>query len=222
MTRTEDQDGNAIVTDDARIITPGAERMRLSRERRRQGDVMVSLKVGPNMTANLAELGWTPTSDRIDKDTIARALAELIDHAIKMRVTPGPLAVGLDKCAGLSPKLGTQFERGGPHDLGLGPVQPGEVLGEVDVLAGVVEDKPPAVQPCDRVDTPDIVVEHAELSRLEPCEAQPWAERTQPFEVESARLWGQRLTLWQRWRMWAPEWGPRPDQDGCQAPDYLS
>jgi hypothetical protein len=217
--------------------SPGALRMRRSRERRRQGDVMVTLKVGPNMTANLANLGWLPAPDRVDKDTIARALAGLIDHAITMRVTPStgiegvrvtplrvtprPLAIGLDESGGLSPKLKTAFERAGPHDLGLEPVQPGEVLGEGDVVVGIVEDKPPEAQPCDRVDTADIDVEHAELARLEPSEAQPWAEPTQPFEGDPAWLWGKRMTLWQRWRMWVPEWGPRPDQNGCLAPDYV-
>jgi len=217
--------------------SPGALRMRRSRERRRQGDVMVTVRVGPNMTANLANLGWLPAPDRVDKDTIARALAGLIDHAITMRVTPSagiegvrvaplrvtpePIAVGLDESAGLSPKLRKPFELGGRHVLELGRAQPGEVLREADVLADIVEDKPAEARPCDRVDTRDIDVEQAELSRLEASEAQPSAEPTQPFEVGPAWLWGQRLTLWQRWRMWVPEWGPRPGQEGCLAPDYL-
>jgi hypothetical protein len=52
-------------------------------------------------------------------------------------------------------------------------------------------------------------------------EDRPSVEPTQSFEVDTAWLWGQRLTLWRRWRMWGPQWGPRPDQDDCQAPDYL-
>jgi hypothetical protein len=198
---------------------------------------MLSLKVGSNITGDLADLGWLPLADRVNKDTIALALARLIDHAITMRVmpstgiegvrieplrvTPGPIAIGFDENARLSPKLGTLLERGGPHDLGLGPVQSGEVLGEAEVEADIVEDEPPVAQPCDRVDNPDIAVEHAELSRLERSEAQPWAEPRQPFEVDPAWLWDQRLTLWRRWRMWVPQWGPRLDQDGCLAPDYL-
>jgi hypothetical protein len=217
--------------------SPGALRMRRARERRRQGDVMVSLKVGPNMTADLAELGWLPAPDRVDKDTIAHALDGLIDHAITMRVTPstgieaghvapsrvnpGPFAIGLDESDGLSAKSRTPFEWGSPHDLELGRVRPGDVLGEADIVADIVEDKPPEAQPRDLVDTPDIAVEHAELSRLELSEAQPWAEPPQPFEVDLVRLWVRRLTLWQRWKMWVPQWGPRPDQDGCLAPDYL-
>jgi hypothetical protein len=182
--------------------------MRRCRERRRHGDVIVSLEVGPNMTADLAELGWLPTPDRVDKDTIALALAGLIDHAIMMRVTsstgmegvrvaplrvtPGPIAIGLDERGGLSPKLGTPFERCGPDDLELGCIQPGEFLGEADLVADIVEEKP--------------------------AEAQPAAEPTQPFDPA---LWGKRLTLWQRWKMWVPAWGPRPDEDGCLASDYL-
>jgi hypothetical protein len=216
--------------------SPAALRMRRSRERRRQGDVMVRLEVGPSATAHLVALGWLPAPDRVDKDTLARALVGLINRAIAMRVTqsagsegvcftplrvtPGPTAIRLDGSAGLSPNVGTPFERDGPHGLGLGRVQPGEVLGAADGVAEIVEDKRTQAQPCDRVNTPDIAVEH-ELSRLEPSEAQPWAEPTQPFEVDPAWLWAPRLTLWQRWRIWAPEWGPRPDQDGCLAPDYL-
>jgi hypothetical protein len=74
-------------------------------------------------------------------------------------------------------------------------VRPGEVLGVADGAVEIGEDAP--------------------------SEAQRWAERTQPFEVASAWLWSRRLALWQRWRRWAPQWGPRPDQDGCLAPDYL-
>jgi hypothetical protein len=55
-------------------------------ERRRQGDVMVSLEVGPNMTADLAGLGWLPAPDRADKDALAHALIELIERAIGVRV----------------------------------------------------------------------------------------------------------------------------------------
>jgi hypothetical protein len=188
--------------------SPAALRMRRSRERRRQGDVMVSLKVGPNMTAALVDLGWLPASDRVDKDTIARALAGLIDHAITMRltpstgiagvrvaplrVTPGPIAIGLDESGGLSPKFRTPFERGGPHELSLGPVQSGEVLGG----AKIAEEKPSEAQPCD-------TAPH------------------QLFEVDPVELWGPRLSLWLRRRIWAPGWGPRPDQEGCLVPDYL-
>jgi hypothetical protein len=82
-----------------------------------------------------------------------------------------------------------------PPPVSPGQVQPGEVLGVAGVAVEIGEDTP--------------------------SEAQPWAERTQPFEVNSAWLWGRRLALWQRWRMWAHEWGPRPDQDGCRVPDYL-
>jgi hypothetical protein len=69
--------------------SPGALRMRRSRERRRLGDVIVNLEVGPNITADLADLGWLPEPDRVDKDALAGALIELIERAIAMRVRPG-------------------------------------------------------------------------------------------------------------------------------------
>src|SRR5271169_3671565 len=71
--------------------SPGAERMRRSRERRRQGDVIVKLEVGPNMTTDLVALGWLPAPDRVDKDALALALVGLIDRVLTMRVTPSTM-----------------------------------------------------------------------------------------------------------------------------------
>jgi hypothetical protein len=68
--------------------SPAALRMRRSRERRRQGDVMAILEVGPSATADLVALGWLPAPDCVDKDILARALVGLINRAIEMRVTP--------------------------------------------------------------------------------------------------------------------------------------
>jgi hypothetical protein len=83
-----------------------------------------------------------------------------------------------------------------------GEREPGEVLG----AAEIADDK---------------LAEHAELLRPEPPGAQPWAEPTQPFEVDPVHLWGPRLSLWLRRGIWASGWGPRPDQDGCLVSDYL-
>jgi hypothetical protein len=59
------------------------------------------------------------------------------------------------------------------------------------------------------------------LDEAEVVEDRPSAEPTRFFEVDPVSLWAPRLSLYRRWRMWVPEWGPRPDQDGCEAPDYL-
>jgi hypothetical protein len=74
--------------------SPAALRMRRSRERRRQGDVIVNLEIGPNMTADLADLGWLPAPDHVDKDALAPALIELIERAIEVRVTRAPISQG--------------------------------------------------------------------------------------------------------------------------------
>jgi hypothetical protein len=138
--------------------SPGTRRMRKSRERRRQGDVILRLEIGPNMTANLVALGWLLAPDRVDHDALASALGGFIDQAIAMRVTPstiesesacltplhvtaGPIAIGSDENAPQSPRLATLGERDAPHGLGLGRVQPGEVLGAADGVAEIVEDK---------------------------------------------------------------------------------
>jgi len=64
-----------------------AVRMRRTRERRRHGDVIVSVEVGPKVTADLVELGWLE-HDCGDKDTLTRALTEFVERAIEVRVTP--------------------------------------------------------------------------------------------------------------------------------------
>src|SRR3984893_4112769 len=51
------------------VPSSAALRMRRSRDRRRQGDVIVSLDVGPKVTADLVELGWLPAHD-CDKDPL--------------------------------------------------------------------------------------------------------------------------------------------------------
>jgi hypothetical protein len=93
MTGTEERGEDAKVTGDARI-TSGALRMRRSRRRARHGAVVVGLEVGSNMTADLANLGWLPAPDRIDKDALAHALIQLMERAIGVRLTPAPNSQG--------------------------------------------------------------------------------------------------------------------------------
>lgn len=57
------------------VLAPATLRMRRSRERRRQGGVMVRLEVASAATADLVALGWLLEPDRGDKDALARALA---------------------------------------------------------------------------------------------------------------------------------------------------
>jgi hypothetical protein len=61
--------------------------MRRSRDRRRQGDVILGLEVGPSTIADLVALGWLPGPDRGDKRALTRALVDLIERAIELRVT---------------------------------------------------------------------------------------------------------------------------------------
>jgi hypothetical protein len=92
MTETEEQDEHATVTGDARI-TSGAERMRRSRERRRQGSVIVNLEIEQGAIAHFVALGWLPAPD-CDKDALTHALIDLIERAIEVRVTPAPSSQG--------------------------------------------------------------------------------------------------------------------------------
>jgi hypothetical protein len=68
--------------------SPAAARMRRSRQRVRHGDVIVSLEVGPKVTADLVDLGWLAARDRLDKDALTHALTELVERAIRAHVTP--------------------------------------------------------------------------------------------------------------------------------------
>src|SRR5258708_38438219 len=67
--------------------------MRRTRERRRHGDMVVSLTVGPSETADLVDLGWLRAPD-CDKGALTHALIDLIERAIEVRVTPAPSSQG--------------------------------------------------------------------------------------------------------------------------------
>jgi hypothetical protein len=73
---------------DARIIASGAERMRRSRQRRRKGDVMVSLELGSAAIEDLVSLDWLSADDRDHKESLSRALTGLIERGIRARVAP--------------------------------------------------------------------------------------------------------------------------------------
>ena len=67
---------------------PAALRMQRSRQRPRHGDVIVGLEVGQKVISDLIELGWLPVPGCGDKDALTRALIELVERAIELRVTP--------------------------------------------------------------------------------------------------------------------------------------
>jgi hypothetical protein len=49
---------------------------------------MVSLDVGPGAIAALIKLGWLPEDYRGDKGVVTRALIDIYDRAIQVRLTP--------------------------------------------------------------------------------------------------------------------------------------
>jgi hypothetical protein len=93
--------------------------MRRSRERRRLGDVCVSLEVGSHVIVDLVALGCLSAPDRADKDALSRALVDLIERAMAMRVT----------------RSGSQ---------GVSPLRATD--GPGDGAAEIVEDKPPGTR----------------------------------------------------------------------------
>jgi hypothetical protein len=81
-----------------------AARMRKSRARSRHGDVIVSLKLGSSEIFDLVSLGLMPATVRADKDALCRALIELIEQAIALRVTPTTTNIG-GSCATVGPSV---------------------------------------------------------------------------------------------------------------------
>jgi hypothetical protein len=69
-------------------LSLGAERTRRWRERRRQGVVVVSFDVAPNVTAKLIRLGWLDPDKRDDKEAIATALIELAEKVAELEIKP--------------------------------------------------------------------------------------------------------------------------------------
>ena len=69
-------------------LSAGAERMRRTRSRRRQGHAIVSFEVSSSVVGALIALGWLPEPDRANKAAITRALIDLYGRAIQARVTP--------------------------------------------------------------------------------------------------------------------------------------
>ncbi len=65
-----------------------ALRMRRSRERRQKGDIIISLQIPQSVISQLAALGWLVAQRNDDKGAVIHALAEFIDQALKLRVTP--------------------------------------------------------------------------------------------------------------------------------------
>jgi len=75
-------------------VSPAALRMRRSRERRRQGDMVVSLTVGPSETTDLVGLGWLPVPGCGDKDALTSALIELVERGDRVACNPGAELAG--------------------------------------------------------------------------------------------------------------------------------
>jgi hypothetical protein len=84
MTGTANRTGDARVTGDARIIASGAERMRRSRERRREGRICFLFELYPREISGLVELGWLPDSQRNDHAAVVNAFRRFIGYALDM------------------------------------------------------------------------------------------------------------------------------------------
>ena len=68
------------------VTSPGAERTRRSRERRKRGGVLIEFEVVGTALERLIELDWLPANSRNDKNAITSALIELADRALAVGV----------------------------------------------------------------------------------------------------------------------------------------
>jgi hypothetical protein len=64
--------------------SPGAERMRRLRERRRQGRICFLFELDPGAVAGLVELRWLPASQRDDHDAVVNAFHRFVGYALDM------------------------------------------------------------------------------------------------------------------------------------------
>jgi hypothetical protein len=68
--------------------SPGAERMRRHRERRRQGKVCVFIELDPGTISGLIELGWLPGGRRDDQSMVIDAFCRFIGYALDVTRNP--------------------------------------------------------------------------------------------------------------------------------------
>jgi hypothetical protein len=180
--------------------SPAAERVRAFRARRRQGIVIARVRFGPEAIADLIRLGWLNDAHRGDNDALTQALGDLIKQATTMRVTKsaGSEGVCYAPLRATDGTIATEIGINAQLSSSLGP--PGEHAGTrgLDLQNGateIVEDNPPG--------------------------AKPSAALIEPYEIDPIELWVPRLDLFTQARIWAPEWGPRPGQVDCAAPEQL-
>jgi hypothetical protein len=68
--------------------SPGAERMRRHRERRRRSGVLIEFEVVGTALDGLIELGWLDPNSRGDRDAVRSAVIRLAARALALRVGP--------------------------------------------------------------------------------------------------------------------------------------
>jgi hypothetical protein len=72
----------------AETRSPGAERMRRHRERRRRSGVLIEFEVVGTALDGLIELGWLDPDSRGDRDGVRSAVIRLAARALTLRVGP--------------------------------------------------------------------------------------------------------------------------------------
>jgi len=81
---------NEPVANDARIITPGAERMRISRQRRREGMRCFTIEMRETEIDRLVALGLLSADGRSDQNAVVQAIYRFLDQSlIGARLNPG-------------------------------------------------------------------------------------------------------------------------------------
>ena len=86
MTKSNGHDKEATET---HVENPGSARMRRSRERRRQGIVLLKkIEIGPDLTSALVEFGWLHESQRQDEGAVSDAIGALTYASLNAGIKP--------------------------------------------------------------------------------------------------------------------------------------
>ncbi len=167
---------------------------------------------------------------------MAEAIARLVNPdpvraTAAMKPPPGSLAAALDRSnprqvQSLDPEWGaySEAQRLQHVDTAVVPRGTGAALMESFRQTAVEVDQR-AYAPEPEIELPDGSTGYSSLAdqmAQELAEESAWdAEELEPAPPpppDNHALWQRRLSSWRGSRLWMPEWGPRPGQEGCKAP----
>jgi hypothetical protein len=188
-------------------------------------EVIVRGEAGQTTWRSKCEVCWTPifVSSRDGKLPVTKRCAA---HRVKAAHPAIPVS-GAERqgmVADIQSRLRPGMARGKDFlPLPDVPEKAPELLPGSDAPIPYYDDPDPAVVAEDDGARPVDYSAAALLAQLESMaqdDGDPDDDPAVPHETGDD-MWGQRLQMFMSNRMWLPDWGPRPDQEGCKAPEHL-